>query len=334
LLSPTIYQQQLILQENTMNSITILPWLRRRSRLLLAAIATLGLIETTHLTIAKFRGVSLACPTNGCDRVLNSPYAYLFGVPLSLIGMTTYAAILVLAIAPLVVSRYRAKKWQQLADITWQLLFVGTTGMAIFSSYMMYVMAWKVQALCVYCLGSAILAMSLFTITLLGHRWDRWRRLLLIGTSIALVVLLGSLVVHADVERVAQSPANTSILEPQGEPVLGVGWEVKAISGTAELQLARHLQQIGAKEYSAWWCPHCHEQKELFGKNAYAELPNIECDSAGKKAQPAVCDAAKVQGFPTWDIKGKRLIGPQSLQTLAKASGYNGLQDFRNKLPQ
>jgi uncharacterized membrane protein len=62
-----------------MNLIPILPWLRRSSRPLLAAIATLGLIETTHLTIAKFRGVSLACPTNGCDQVLNSPYAYLLG---------------------------------------------------------------------------------------------------------------------------------------------------------------------------------------------------------------------------------------------------------------
>jgi uncharacterized membrane protein len=326
-----------MLEKNTMNSITIMPWLRRRSRPLLAAIATLGLIETTHLTIAKFRGLPLACPTNGCDRVLNSPYAYLFGVPLSLIGVVAYTTILILAITPLLVSHYRAKPWQQLTEITWQLLFFFTTGMAVFSSYMMYVMVWKVQALCLYCLGSAILAMSLFTITLLGHRWDRWRRLFLIGTSIMLVVLSGSLILHADVERVAQaqtSPTNTFILEPQGEPALGVGWEVRAVSGTSELQLARHLKQIGAKEYSAWWCPHCHEQKELFGKNAYTELPNVECDPAGKNAQPAVCDAAKVEGFPTWDIKGKRLIGPQSLQILAKASGYSGLQDFRNKNPQ
>ncbi len=325
-----------------MNSITIMPWLRRRSRQLLAAIATLGLIETTHLTIAKFRGVPLACPTNGCDRVLNSPYADLFGVPLSLLGVMAYTTILVLAIAPLVASHYRAQQWQRLVEITWQLLFVSTTGMAVFSSYMMYVMAWKVQALCLYCLGSAILAMSLFTITLLGNRWEHWRRLCLFGSSIALIVLFSSLAVHADVERadverVAQaqlSSANTLTLEPQGEPTLGVGWEVKALSGTAELQLARHLKQIGAKEYSAWWCPHCHIQKELFGKNAYTELPNVECDSAGKNAQPAVCDMAKIEGFPTWDIKGQRLIGPQSLQTLAKASDYRGLQNFSNKIPQ
>jgi uncharacterized membrane protein len=320
-----------------MNSITIMPWLRRSSRPLLAAIATLGLIETTHLTIAKVRGVPLACPTNGCDQVLNSPYAYLFGVPLSLLGAIAYATILFLAIIPLVISHYQVKQRPQLAEFTWQLLFVGTTGMAAFSSYMMYVMIWKVQALCFYCLGSAILAMGLFTITLLGHRWDRWRRLFLIGTSIALVVLLGSFIVHADVERVSQaqiSSENALMLEPQGEPTLGVGWAVKTLSGAAEFQLAQHLKQIGAKEYSAWWCPHCHVQKELFGRNAYTELPNVECDPTGKNAQPVVCDAAKVEGFPTWDIQGQRLIGPQSLQALAKASGYRGSQDFINKIPQ
>jgi uncharacterized membrane protein len=320
-----------------MNLVTILPWLRRRSRLLLAAIATLGLIETTHLTIAKLRGVPLACPTNGCDRVLNSPYSYLFGVPLSLLGAIAYAAILVLAIAPLIVSHYRAKQWQRLAEVTWKLLFVSTTGMTAFSSYMMYIMVWKVQALCLYCLISAILAVSLFTITLLGHHWDRWQRLFLVGILIMLVVLLGSFVVHADVEQVAQAQTpltNTLVLEPQGEPTLGVGWEVQTLSGSAELQLAQHLKKVGAKEYSAWWCPHCHAQKVLFGKDAYPELPNVECDPNGKNAQPAACDAAKVEGFPTWDIKGKRLIGPQSLETLSKVSGYDGVQNFRYKIPE
>jgi uncharacterized membrane protein len=55
-------------------------WIHRRSRLLLAAIATVGVVETTFLTIAKLTGGDI-CPTEGCDRVLNSPYATIFGLP-------------------------------------------------------------------------------------------------------------------------------------------------------------------------------------------------------------------------------------------------------------
>jgi protein-disulfide isomerase len=198
---------------------------------------------------------------------------------------------------------------------------------------MLYVMAAKVQALCIYCLGSAFLSVSLFGMTLVGHRWIRLKGLTLIGILIASVVLLGGIGVHANVEQVAQTPSSGAIaLEPQGEPSPGVGWKVTTPSGEAERQLAQHLKKVGAKEYTAWWCPHCHEQKALFGKDAYTELPNVECDPDGKNAKPAVCDAAKVEGFPTWDIKGQRLVGPQSLEKLAKVSGYKGSQDFRNKI--
>jgi len=35
----------------------------------------------------------VACPTSGCDTVLNSSYAQLFGLPLPLFGAGTYAAV-------------------------------------------------------------------------------------------------------------------------------------------------------------------------------------------------------------------------------------------------
>jgi uncharacterized membrane protein len=316
------------------DSRTVLTWLHRRSRLVLAAIATMGVIASTHLTVAKLWGTPLACPTNGCEKVLTSPYATLFGIPLSLVGVLAYLGILALAIAPLLASHRQAELRQHLNKLSWRALFVGTTGMAVFSGYMLYVMAAKVQALCIYCLGSAFLSVSLFGITLVGHRWVRIKGLTLIGILIASVVLLGGIGVHANVEQVAQTSSSDAIaLEPQGDPSPGVGWQVTTLSGEAERQLARHLKKVGAKEYSAWWCPHCHTQKALFGKDAYTELPNIECDPDGKNAKPQVCDAAQVTGFPTWDIKGKRLVGPQSLEVLSKASGYSGKQNFQHKLP-
>jgi len=49
---------------------------------------------------------------------------------------------------------------------------------------------------------------------------------------------------------------------------------------------------------------------------------------SGAHAKPQVCKAAKITGYPTWEIKGKRYMGTQTLEELANASGYKGSRDF------
>lgn len=97
----------------------------------------------------------------------------------------------------------------------------------------------------------------------------------------------------------------------------------------AEMALASHLKEIGAKFYGTHWCPYCNQQKELFGKEAFQQINYIECDPAGKNAQPAICQKANIQGFPTWEIQGKYYTGLQSLQQLADISGYTGDRNFK-----
>jgi thiol-disulfide isomerase/thioredoxin len=90
-----------------------------------------------------------------------------------------------------------------------------------------------------------------------------------------------------------------------------------------EAQLAEHLSQSGVKMYGAYWCPHCESQKELFGTAAQA-LPYIECDPAGENAQPELCEAANIPGYPTWEIDGEFYPGVRSLPELAYLSDYEG----------
>jgi len=47
----------------------------------MAGIATVGAVGTAYLTAVLAQG-SAACPTSGCDVVLSSPYATVFGLPL------------------------------------------------------------------------------------------------------------------------------------------------------------------------------------------------------------------------------------------------------------
>ncbi|MDJ1184462.1 hypothetical protein [Roseofilum casamattae] len=111
---------------------------------------------------------------------------------------------------------------------------------------------------------------------------------------------------------------------------------IKTPSTPASLALARHLQQIGAKMYGASWCPHCHAQKERFGKEATAEILGstaqsiyVECSPQGRSApQATVCQDAGIGVYPTWLIGGEKYEGNLSLQKLAELSEYSGSQEF------
>lgn len=48
-------------------------------------------------------------------------------------------------------------------------------------------------------------------------------------------------------------------------------------SSSRSEQLAKRLKDAGAKMYGAFWCSHCHEQKEAFGSQAMKDFPYVEC---------------------------------------------------------
>jgi uncharacterized membrane protein len=85
--------------------------------------------------------------------------------------------------------------------------------------------------------------------------------------------------------------------------------------------LARHLTQSGAAFYGAYWCPHCQEQKAMFGRAA-ALLPYVECDPRGAHAQPDRCRARGIRAYPTWEFRGDLVEGLLSLNELARRSGH------------
>jgi len=104
-------------------------------------------------------------------------------------------------------------------------------------------------------------------------------------------------------------------------------------SGPDEIALAIHLQRINARMYGAYWCPHCHAQQELFGKEAFTALTYIECAPRGKDSQPDLCRASNIKAYPTWEIRGKFYMGAQSLEKLAILSGYEGPRNFQQQFP-
>ena len=64
---------------------------------------------------------------------------------------------------------------------------------------------------------------------------------------------------------------------------------VTSESNRAPIELVKYLIINGVDKYSAYWCPNCLNQSELFGKQAYRELNVVECARDGKNSQTQLC---------------------------------------------
>lgn len=296
-------------------------WIHRWSRWLVAGIALIGALGTGYLTIAKLTGGG-ACPTEGCDRVLSSPWGTVFGLPLTLFGFLAYGTMLAMAVAPLLINADQNKALRQkLETWTWPLMFMLASAMLVFSGYLMTVLAFELQAVCPYCIGSALFALSMFVIILLGNRWDDLGQIAFIGLIVGVVTIVATLAVYAPIS--AGGSPSADVAGQAGPPIT-------TASGPAEVALANHLNDIGATMYGAWWCPHCHDQKQLFGAEATQTFNYVECAEDGQNPQPDLCRSKpEITGFPTWEINGEFYSGTQSLARLAELSGYSGPTNFQ-----
>ncbi|MBT9310797.1 vitamin K epoxide reductase family protein [Leptothoe kymatousa] len=293
----------------------------RWSRPAIGAIATVGALGTAYLTVIKLMGNSAACPVKGCDQVLTSAYADVFGIPLTLFGCLAYLTMGALSLGPLLINGDgNSKQRQQLEDTTWPLLFIGATGMMVFSGYLMYLLATELKAACLYCIASASFTLLMFILTLVGRQWEDQGALVFRGVIMGMVTLVATIGMYS-----------ISINGPSATAAGNTGPAVTNTSGEAEVALAKHLKEVDAKMYGAYWCPHCFDQKQLFGKEAKKYMPYIECADDGADSQTELCRSVpEISGFPTWEVNGQFLAGTQTLSTLAEASGYTGPKNFKN----
>jgi len=86
----------------------------------------------------------------------------------------------------------------------------------------------------------------------------------------------------------------------------------KVVSGEHD-KLAQCLTKKGVTMYGTDWCPHCQDQKRLFG-DSFKYVTFINCDINAQ-----ACTAAGVEGYPTWIFPvGTRMSGLQPLEKLAE----------------
>jgi hypothetical protein len=86
-------------------------------------------------------------------------------------------------------------------------------------------------------------------------------------------------------------------------------------------EFARCLASKQAKMYGLYWCPHCIEQKEMFGK-AFRYVPYVECAVKDSHELAGACSAAGVKLFPSWQFGANKPIeGVFPMQELSDKTG-------------
>ena len=104
--------------------------------------------------------------------------------------------------------------------------------------------------------------------------------------------------------------------------VAGIYFLVSKSNKTGKLDtFAECLKDKGAVFYGAFWCPHCQNQKAMFGTSQKL-LPYVECSTQDGKGQLAICKDKNIEGYPTWEFAdGTRESGEVSLPQLAESTG-------------
>ena len=293
-------------------------------KIVIALLSTIGIVDTGSITLKNWGlFTSLSCPgRNGCDAVLNSPWGTLYSnnqinIPLSLAGLITYSLILLVTII-LTLKIFPPK--EKLSKTLWWFLYLLSCGSSVFSFLLINIMFFKIEAFCIFCILSAILSFSIFILTIVGAKFENRETMFFRGITIAFIVLLGGLIWSNQVDP---SKAGEII-----DPIENSSPIVTTKSSKQKIDFAKFLNENQIIMYSAYWCPHCHDQKQLFGKKATEELSIIECAKDGINNQYELCQQKEIEGFPSWEINNKIYSGTRDLQELANMTGYSGDTNF------
>ncbi|TSC71046.1 MAG: vitamin K epoxide reductase [Parcubacteria group bacterium Gr01-1014_49] len=126
--------------------------MKRMGVVLILILALCGLADSAYIAQHEMSGTPLICDIenlSGCNVVVASPYSYVFGIPLAQYGILFYSIVFVLAALELVIFDQLLRRVLQ-----------GISLMGVLASiYFTFVQVFFIDAYCIYCLASALIAL-------------------------------------------------------------------------------------------------------------------------------------------------------------------------------
>jgi uncharacterized membrane protein len=111
-------------------------------RAAIAVACLVGIGIAAYLTYVHYAHIAPVCTTGGCEKVQKSKYAELAGVPVALLGLLSYVALLASAAVRGVTAAFGA--------VLLALVGVG------FSGYLLWAQLGPIGAICQWCLGNDV----------------------------------------------------------------------------------------------------------------------------------------------------------------------------------
>ena len=128
----------------------------RTLRAAIAALAIAGAGVASYLVYTRYSGARIACATGGCETVQQSRYSELAGMPVAVLGLVLYLALLVTA---LLRGAAAAAACATLA-----------AGGALFAAYLLVVQIAVIDAICQWCVASDVIILAIAVLAVLRLR--------------------------------------------------------------------------------------------------------------------------------------------------------------------
>jgi uncharacterized membrane protein len=133
-------------------------------RMTAALLSLAGLLISAYLYLYKIGRIgTLACGAGECDLVQQSPWSRFAGLDVSLIGLAGYAVLMVVSLTSLQTG-LAARRW----PVTVLSVLAGL-GVA-FTIYLTYLELFVINAICRWCVGSAVIIVGIFLAAVLEQR--------------------------------------------------------------------------------------------------------------------------------------------------------------------
>lgn len=132
--------------------------------MIVAALALAGIFIGIYLTLYKLGVIGeLSCTLGSCETVNTSKWAVFLGLPVAAWGVFFYLDVFLFALVGTM------PRFERTPLISWLLVVWSTIGV-LFSAWLTYLELAVIQAICIWCVTSAVLVTIIFVVSVVDLR--------------------------------------------------------------------------------------------------------------------------------------------------------------------
>jgi uncharacterized membrane protein len=125
-------------------------------------LAALGILDALYLTWIKLSAKGVCIIGGGCEIVNTSQYSSIFGIPIAILGLGAYIAMLVILLM---------EPRNSFFEFNGPMLVLGfSLAGVLYSAYLTYLEIYVIYAICEFCLLSAIILVVMLILSLMRMR--------------------------------------------------------------------------------------------------------------------------------------------------------------------